>query len=126
MSNTLTVVADLDVPFRARTRVASLSVDASVLTNVLSGRAFVKISTCQTVGVEEIPRRTRTNEAAFSVATDVLTRRRSTFAFVHIETEQSGRTCLESFVANAPVRAHGVDALAVSAQVRDGLALVHV
>lgn len=72
----MTSVAILGVALLAAASVASLSIDAILLTQMISGRTFVQISAADAIRIEKEARGTGTREASFCVLAIVLARLR--------------------------------------------------
>lgn len=77
-------VSILGVSFLAATSVASLSVDAVLLTQMISCCTFIQVPAADPVGIQNETRGTRTNEASFGVLAIVLAWFRYRFALVYV------------------------------------------
>lgn len=80
----MTSVSVLSVALLTATSVAALSVDAVLLAQMISGRAFVEVPAANTVGIQDETGRTGTDETSFRVLTIILARSRRQLAFVNI------------------------------------------
>lgn len=69
---TITVITVLCVSLIARALVASFSVYAVLLANVLPSSTFIQISTGDTIGIQQETRWARANEAALGILAIIL------------------------------------------------------
>jgi len=111
------VISGLSIARLAPALVRPVSVDAQLLTNVLTSSALVQVPTSGVVGIQHESGGTTARVAAFQILTRHFARGRIQQAFVYIVAMRSGMIDFERLVTTAPVRSQRVYTPTVGAQV---------
>lgn len=111
---------------RTFTGEASQGVDAEELAVVLLGLTFIKVSARLAVLLQNVAPRAGTLVAALRVLADEVARLWGLGAFIEVYAGGSANVCGVASLAEASEGAHGVDALAVGAEVWHHLAFINI